>query len=659
MHCHDLGINIEIPEGAKRIVLAGNPNVGKSVFFNAFTGMYVDVSNYPGTTLEISHGIYGADVVIDTPGVYGISSFNDEERIARDIILGADLVVNIVDAVHLERDLFLTQQIIDTGVPMIVALNMIDEAERQGLKIDIDLLSDLLGVPVIPTVAIQKKGLEELKAAINSARKGNIDYQLYESLNSLVDRVGTQGEALLVLEGDPIVAQRHGLEPGTKREEIYLRRRDRVNDVIGHVVKEVSQGATFATKLGRWMINPLTGIPLLLLALWGMYELIGVFIAGDVVGITEEVIMQGIYEPFVKGLVGQFISPHSITGTILIGEFGILTMTATYILGLLLPLVVGFYLALSTFEDSGYLPRIATLSDRVMNMVGLNGRAIIPIILGLGCVTMATITTRLLGSERERRIAIFLLAMTIPCSAQLAVIISMLSGLGAVYVGAYIVAIFTLLAVVGTLLNRVVPGQSTQLLIDLPPIRMPRWENVIKKTVTKSFGFLKEATPLFALGALIISIMQVTGALVFLQNLLAPITVGFLHLPKEAANAFIMGFVRRDFGAAGLAAMDLTHMQTVIGLVVITIFVPCIASALVIFKERGRKEGTFMWLTTMATAFLVGGILAETYAAFQSVWSIYILCAVVLMVVGIISKMPGKGNPVNPPHQTKGGDFLG
>jgi ferrous iron transport protein B len=217
-HCHgSVGLK-NIPEGARKIVLAGNPNTGKSVFFNFFTGMYVDVSNYPGTTLEISYGHLGSDVIIDTPGVYGISSFNDEERIARDIILSADFVINIVDSVHLERDLFLTQQVIDTGVPVIVALNMVDEAERQGLCVDVDLLSDLLGVPVVPTVAVQKKGLNELKEIIFTARSGRMTQGLEPHMDRLINRVGSRGEALLILEGDPAVAERHGLQPESYRE---------------------------------------------------------------------------------------------------------------------------------------------------------------------------------------------------------------------------------------------------------------------------------------------------------------------------------------------------------------------------------------------------------------------------------------------------------
>lgn len=616
MHCHNLCNHINIPEGAKKIVLAGNPNCGKSVFFNALTGLYVDVSNYPGTTLEISYGPYGGDVVIDTPGVYGVSSFNDEEKVARDVITGADVVVNIVNAVHLERDLFLTQQIIDMGIPVVVALNMIDEAEKQGISIDVDLLSDLLGVPVVPTVAVAKKGLDELKKQIHQARKGHVNHELQAKLNKMLDRVGNQGEALLILEDDEMVAQRHGVPVGGERENIYLARREKINDIIGHVVKESLKGARFTTTLGRWMVRPITGIPLLLLTLWGMYQLIGVFIAGTVVGITEETIMQGMYEPAVRNFITSFIAGESVLGNILIGEFGLLTMTVTYILGLLLPLVVGFYLMLSILEDSGYLPRIAALVDRVLTNLGLNGRAIIPLILGLGCVTLATITTRLLGSDRERSIAVFLLGLTIPCSAQLGVIAGLLAKVGPAFLALYAGTILIVLVAIGTMLNKILPGESTHLLIDLPPVRIPRVVNVLTKTTTKSYAFLKEATPLFALGALLISVLQLTGALVAIQNSLAPITVGLLKLPKETATAFIMGLVRRDFGAAGLSDLTLSDLQTIVSLIAITLFVPCIASVIVLFKERSWKEGAVVWFASWILAFLIGGTVAHFYNAF-------------------------------------------
>lgn len=609
-HCHNSLSHMDIPEGARKIVLVGNPNVGKSVFFNALTGMYVDVSNFPGTTVDISHGRYKQDVVIDTPGVYGISSFNDEEIVARDVILSADLILNVVDAVHLERDLFLTLQVIDTGIPTIVAINMMDEAAAQGIKVDSDLLEHLLGVPVISTVAVKGKGLDEVKNRLFEARTGLIEPELKSKLQGMLNRIGSWGEALLVLEGDPHVAERHGIPAGDMREEIYHARRHRVNDIVNHVVKETQEGTTFGTKLGRYMLRPWTGIPIFALVLYAMYYLIGVIVAQDIVGFTEETVMQGMYEPAVRDLIGRFVSEESVLGIILIGEFGILTMTVTYILGLLLPLVVGFYFALSIMEDSGYLPRLATLVDRAMTSIGLNGRAIIPLILGFGCVTMATITTRILGTKRERTIATAVLGLAIPCSAQLGVIAGMLAGIGGKYIAIYVGVILLVLGITGKILNKVLPGQSSDLLIDLPPIRLPRGENVLKKTVTKSYAFLLEASPLFMLGALIISVLQVTGLLEAIQAALAPVTEGMLKLPRETATAFIMGLIRRDFGAAGLSDMDLTAAQTLVSLVTITLFVPCVATVIVMFKERGSKEGGLIWLSSWVFAFIIGAIVA-------------------------------------------------
>ncbi|OIQ60407.1 ferrous iron transport protein B [Moorella thermoacetica] len=611
MACHDLNHDLNIPAGVRKIVLAGNPNVGKSVFFNAFTGLYVDVSNFPGTTLEISHARVGSDFILDTPGVYGVSSFNDEEKVARDVILGADIVINVVNAVHLERDLFLTQQIIDMGIPMIVALNMVDEATRQGITIDIKELERLLGVPVIPTVAVKGQGLKEVKQAVAHAQRGNSLPELEEMLPLLQQKTHSQAEALLILEGDPYVAARHHVKPIDRQEEIYLARRRRVDAIVAAVVKETSTGASWGTRLSRWMMQPLTGIPILVATLWLLYEFIGVFIAQTVVGITEDGLMKGYYEPFIRNLISPWLPPTSVPGALLIGEFGILTMTVTYVLGLLLPLVLGFYLGLSTLEDSGYLPRIAVLVDRVLMRLGLNGRGIIPIILGFGCVTAATITTRLLGSIRERRIATFLLAMAIPCSAQLAVITSMLVRLGHGYTILYVILIGSILVLTGTALNWLLPGQPSDLFIDLPPLRWPQPVNILKKTATRASSFIQEAAPLFAGGALLIGILQVTGLLAALQNLLAPVTVNWLQLPKEAATAFIMGFVRRDFGAAGLYSLPLTPAQSLVALTTITIFVPCIASALVIFKERGWREGVIIWPTILLLAFFIGGVISH------------------------------------------------
>jgi len=609
MNCCE-GLKIEIPKGAKKIVLVGNPNVGKSVFFNALTGMYVDVSNFPGTTVDISHGKFGKDVVMDTPGVYGVSSFNDEERVAKDVIIYGDIILNVVDALHLDRDLFLTLQLIDMGKPIIVALNMMDDVERNGIKIDVDKLSEILGVPVIPTVAIQGKGIDEVKKRIYDAKVGKTHPKILEYIEGIKDKVQLQSEALMVLEDDEEMLNNYNLEPLNLREEIYRLRRQRVDDIVSKVVLKDYDRSTIRQKIGYFMLNPITGIPLLIVVLYVIYKVIGVFVAGTIVGITEETIMKGYYEPFIKNIFSNLFGENSVLFRAFAGEFGLFTLTPTYVLGLLMPLVVAFYFFMSLLEDSGYLPRIAALTDKVLSFFGLNGRAIIPIILGFGCITMATITTRLLGTRREKIIATALLGLTIPCSAQLGVIAGMIAPLGTKYLLIYVATILIVFALTGTILNKLLPGESSHLFIDLPPVRMPRLSNVLKKTWTKTWMFLKEATPLFALGALIITFLNETNLLIHIQNFFAPFTVNILKLPKEAANAFIMGIIRRDFGAAGLTELVLTPEQTVVSLVTITLFVPCIASIIVMFKERSKQEALSIWIGSFIMAFLVGGILA-------------------------------------------------
>jgi len=657
-------LHIQASEGGKpSVVLAGNPNVGKSVVFNYLSGLYVDVSNFPGTTVEIARGSYLEYELCDTPGIYGVSSFNDEERVARDIIIYGDIVVNIVDAVHLERDLFLTQQLIDMGKRMCVAVNLMDEARRRRLNIDLQVLERELGVPVVGTVATRRQGLGALHDAIASAREGNVESSLHAELLETLSSVGSQAEALMVLEGDAAVASRHGVPAAdaVKREEIYIRRRNRVNRIVAAAVSETGVGKQASAALGRMTVSPVFGIPLLLLILYLVYQFVGVFVAQDVVGFTEGVVGNRIVEPAIKSfaarhasvavtieLIGEdeegagsrtFDFPEGISGDrmlweqvkayaaghtadqifefrnpiliVFFGEFGAVTMTLTYLVFLLTPLVIGFYLALSVLEDSGYLPRLATLVDRLLRFIGLNGRAIIPLILGFGCVTMATITTRLLGTQREKTIATTILQLAIPCSAQLGVIAALLATAGPMATAVYSAIIFSFLVVVGTLLSRFIKGETSQLLLDLPPMRVPRPGNVLQKTAYKTYFFLKEASLWFFVGALAVSILQVTGALTAVQDALKPLVVTWLKLPKEAAIAFVMGLVRRDFGAAGLYEMQLSPFQTVAALVTITLFVPCIASLMVMLKERGFREGMTIWVGSLALALGIGGIAAQ------------------------------------------------
>ena len=301
---------VAAPPGARKIVLVGNPNVGKSLFFNAFTGMHVDVSNFPGTTVAVSSGHMGDDVVLDTPGIYGVSSFNDEETVARDIVMEADVIINVVDAVHLERDLFLTQQIIDMGIPVVVALNMVDEAEARGVIVDTDELSRLLGVPVVRTVAIRREGFDEVRAALEEARVGCSDHALQDRLTALLDRVGTRPEALLVLEGDPYVAERHGVSAdAAARRDLHgstpaRQRHRRTGRRPRHGAASTCAPASATPSSGRSPASPCW-----LSTLYLMYEIIGVFVAGRVVGFTEGTLMQGYVEPFLRSLVQSVTGP--------------------------------------------------------------------------------------------------------------------------------------------------------------------------------------------------------------------------------------------------------------------------------------------------------------------------------------------------------------
>jgi ferrous iron transport protein B len=614
----------------KNTVITGNPNVGKSVIFNYLTGVYTDVSNFPGTTVDIICSRRGNYVYNDSPGIYGLSGFSNEERLARDIILQADMVINVVDAVHLERDLFLTQQLIDARIPIIVVLNMIDEAKAQGLYIKTDVLEKELGVPIIPAVATTGEGLENINQQLEAAKVGHAINGLQTLVSTFGDSVSWR-EALLIAEEDSDVATRVNVPPGNARDELYRLRRQRVNEVVAQVVREIKVKDTLSKKISRLMIRPATGIPMLLITLFLMYKLIGVLVAQTLVDFTEGVIMGEYYEPFVRNLLSSTIGENGALWQLLAGKYGLLTMAVTYLFGLLLPLIMGFQLVLSMLEDSGYLPRIATMLDRLLIGMGMNGQAVIPLVLGFGCVTMATMSTRILGSDRERFIAIFLLAFIVPCSAQMAIITSMLAGLGFFYALAYGLILFTTFVVAGTFLSKFLPGNSTALWIDLPPLRLPRLHNVLKKTWYKSTEFVTEAIPLFAGSALVLSILEITGGMAAIENMLIPLTVKWLGLPKEVAGGFIMGFIRREFGTAGLFMVEMSHLQKFIALTTITFFVPCIATAMVIFKERGWKQGVTIWLTIFVLAFLVGGVVAKLIGVLNTLQGV----AVMPMLAGI------------------------
>lgn len=591
-------------QNPRKVVLAGNPNVGKSLFFNAYTGMYVNVSNFPGTTIDVPEGQMGADALLrDTPGVYGLSGLSEEELVAEQTILGADVIINVVSAVTLERDLFLTQQMLDYGKSLVVAVNQMDEAEARGLTLDLRLLEKHLGVPVVPTVAVTRDGLPELREALQAARPGNV----------LPDC--PPPDALKALEANP-----------AHRMRIYGLRRQYVNTLSRQVVKASRTSGNgvanlLSQRLGNALLNPFVAFLSMLAILYVLYQVVGVWVAGDLVGLTEGKLMLGHdaggwpgLVPLLQGVITRAFPPGSFLHILLGGEFGVLTMSVQYIFGVLFPLVLGFYTYISILEDCGYLPRIAVISDAFLTRIGLNGRAVIPLILGLGCVTMATVSTRVLTSNRERTIASTILAITIPCSAQLGVLIALMAKAGGVTAWlVYCGVLLLILTLLGTLLNKLLPGRSTGLILDLPPMRLPNARNIARKTWVRTLVFVQEAAPLFMLGSLMVALLQATHGLDAIQSALGPIIHTLLRLPGETAQVFVMGLVRRDFGAAGLYFMAdrLRPAQMLTCLMVITLFVPCFASATVIWKERGIREGMLVLLGSWLLAFGVGAVLAR------------------------------------------------
>jgi ferrous iron transport protein B len=275
--------------------------------------------------------------------------------------------------------------------------------------------------------------------------------------------------------------------------------------------------------------------------------------------------------------------------------------------------VTTFFLAFAFMEDSGYLPRLAVLTNRVFSSMGLNGKAVLPMVLGLGCVTMATLTTRVLESRRERILVTFLLALAIPCSAQLGVVMGLLAGISLAATLIWGTVVLLVFLVVGWLAARLLPGERTTLLVELPPLRWPALSNLLIKTLARLEWYLKEVVPIFIIGTVALFALDRTGVLTWITNFTKPLVTGWLGLPAEASTAFLMGFLRRDFGATGLFVMEsqglLTPLQVVVAMVTVTLFIPCLASVLMIYKERGMRTAVSTTILIFPLAFLVGGLL--------------------------------------------------
>jgi len=563
----------------KKIVLMGNPNVGKSVFFSRLTGANVIASNYPGTTVDFSKGriCLGNEghEIIDAPGTYSLEPSNKAEEVALDMFNRADLVINVVDATNLERNLYLTLQILEKKKPVILALNMWDEAGHTGILIDIKKLERVLGIPVVPTVALSGEGISALVHRIDEARPA--------------ESIGPMGE-----------------------DDRWIK--------IGEVIRDVQQVTHRHHTLRDWLseasIRPLTGFPIALAVLFAALWLVS-FIGESLITHIFDPLFD-LYTPFAMDLsawLGPGFLQALLIGNLIDGQIdyvqsmGLLT-TGIYVpFAMVLPYIVAFYLVLAVFEDSGYLPRLATLTDTLFHRFGMHGFGIIPVFLGLGCNVPGVLATRSLETKKQRFIAATLIAISVPCMAKNAMVFGILGPYG---IG-YIVLVFATLIIVfitsGLILNRLIKGDSPEICLEIPPYRQPDTKTVVKKTWMRIRWFLEEAIPFLFLGVLLINILYTAGVVDWLGTIFAPVIQGLFGLPKEATSALLIGFLRKDLAVGMLLPLGMSPMQLVIATTLLTVYFPCVGTFAVMFKELGIRDMIKATAFMGGTALVVGTVM--------------------------------------------------
>lgn len=632
-----------------KTLLVGNPNVGKSALFYQLTGKYASVSNYPGTTVSITSGKMSIGEhheveIIDTPGFYNMMTITEEEKVTKKIILdeNPDAVVHVVDAKNIERMLPLTLQLIEAGLPVILVLNMFDELKNRGMDIQISHLEHDLGIPVVETVAIKGQGVSNLISRITSVAEGrhayeklNVNYgksleEKISDVQSLIKgdySISKRSIALLVLQNDRDILTYIKNEPQFNEirkiaeEEAAAEASLSVSHVLHNLASSIikehikkstkRQKSSFQGFVDKVTFHPIFSLFIVAIILYyGFYKFVGQFGAGFLVDLIEVNIFENYINPSVNNFFRSILG-DTVFFNLFAGEYGIITLGLRYAIAIVLPVVSTFFLLFSVIEDSGYLVRLSMSLDKMFKKIGLSGRSVIPLILGLGCGTMATIVTRTLETKRERFVVTFLLALTIPCSAQLGVILGIL-GVSFTALAIWFFTILIIFTLAGFVLNRYTKGEPATFFMEIPPIRWPKIGNVLAKTFNRLKWYALEVIPIFVYASILIWVGKITKIFELLTGLLA-YPANWAGLPDKMGEIFLYGFFRRDFGAAGM--YDLTDVMTlrelVVATVILTLFVPCIAQFSVMIKERGTKTAVLIFLAVIPFAFLVGIILNQ------------------------------------------------
>lgn len=562
----------------KKLLLVGNPNVGKSALFTRITGVHAVSSNYPGTTVGFLEGWLrrGDDVwrVIDVPGAYTLTPTNEAEEVAERMVAeGCDAVVVVLDATALERNLFLAFQVMERRLPVIIALNMVDEARHKGIDIDPFLLEDLLGVPVVSTVAVSGEGVSRLLDRLHEASPGRE-------------------------------------VPSTKEERWAA-----IGAVTEQVQKVRHRHHTFLDKLEDASVNSFWGLVIGIAVIASSFTAIRYAGEGLIDGLLDP-LFERYWLPVVNYLSGLF-GGEGFLHDIIIGRlvdghidfeqsFGMLT-TGLYVpVVMVLPYVLSFYAVLSFLEDFGYLPRLAVIFDALLHRMGLHGFAIVPSLLGFGCNVPGILATRVLDSQRERFIAATLISVAIPCAGLQAMIIGALGSMGMKWVAMVYGTLLVSWLLLGRILHSLLPGFSPELIVEIPPYRIPSLKAMGLKLWMRISGFFLEAVPLVLGGILLISLMDATGITALLSRLLAPVFSGLLGLPAEAAGPILLGILRKDVAVGMLATLGLSPAQLVVATITLSMTFPCIATFIVLWRELGGKRMAASMGIMVASALIAG-----------------------------------------------------
>ncbi len=629
--------------GPDSILLVGNLKVGKTTLFSRLIGRSQQQVSYPGTGVDLSSGELNAERfgrIIDAPGVCSLQDRSEDAHVVRDLLVrrrvGAVLLV--LDAKNLRRGLALAFQLAEFELPVVVALNMVDEAVQRGLRIDVGRLSEILGVPVIPTVAVEGRGLGQLRHSLSGARPLQMRLDIPETIRPAIGRIrsliaghplSAGGLAYTLVAGIPeardVLDDHVQPETADQIEGICAGSRHQADIVLTEaelaqaeaqallVVRQEPAGRTrLADRLATWARRPATGIPIALVVLALVFAFVGWLGAVVLVDLLEGKLFGEMLLPALDGWVGRIPDEHAWLRELLTGQFGLITVGVVLPLGIVFPVLATFFFAFGLMEDSGYLPRMSLLMDRVLRRIGLNGKGLMPLVMGFSCVTMAVLTTRILDTKKQRIIGTLLLVLAFPCAPLLGVMMVLLSRLSIWATVVLFGLIFFQFALVGFLANLLLPGRRQDFVLELPPLRLPGLRNSLVKTGHRLFWFIREAIPYFVIGTLALYALDQFGLIDGLREAARPVLVRLLGLPAESADLFLMTFVRREAGVAMLVQQESAGLydgvQVLVALLVMTMMMPCVNTLLVMYKERGFMVGSAILVFVMIYSLLLGAL---------------------------------------------------